>query len=128
MKSPRAGGELDLVEYQECTHRAICNARKLKIRRKKVLVATHVAAAPKRVQKQLKRIVSGKTGSWLTVVPERRNDILLSKEEIRDNLRLCYGMRLISLLQRLWQRVLGGPRTEIQKGRPCLHPAQQCAR
>eukprot|EP00957_Ditylum_brightwellii_P062049 4708624-Ditylum_brightwellii.AAC.1 len=33
-----------------------------------------------------------KTGVWLTVVPDRLNGMELSEEEIRDNLRLCYGL------------------------------------
>ena len=86
MKLPRAGGKLDLVEHQECTRRAGRNARKLRIEGEKALVAAQLAVAPKRIQKRLEKIGCGETGSWLTMVPEQRNDTLLSKEEIQDNL------------------------------------------
>ena len=56
-----------------------------------------MAVAPKRVHKQLERIRSVEMCSWLTMVPERRNDTLLYKEEIRDNLCLRYGMQPICL-------------------------------
>ena len=47
-----------------------------------------MVTAPKRIQKQPERIGSGERGSWLTVVPEHRNDTLLFKEEMQDNLHL----------------------------------------
>ena len=117
------------MEDQECTRWAGRNARKLGIEGEKALVAAKLAAVPKRVQKRLKRIGSGKTGSWLTVVPERRNDTLLSMEKMRDNLSPLRDAAHWppGPLQQLRRRVLGGPHTEVQKGRPCLHPAQRCA-
>jgi hypothetical protein len=63
VKSLRPGGELDSVEHQECTRRAGRKARKLRIEGEKALVAAQLAAAPKRVQKRLKRIGCGETGS-----------------------------------------------------------------
>ena len=56
VKSLKAGGELDSMEHQECTRRAGREARKLKIKGEKALVAAQLAAAPKRVQKRLERI------------------------------------------------------------------------
>jgi hypothetical protein len=75
-------------------------AQKLRIEEEKALVAAQMTLAPKRVKKRLEPIGSGKTVSWLTVVPERRNDTLLSMEEIQDNPRLRYGMRPIGLPER----------------------------
>ena len=86
-KSLRAGCELDLAEHQECTRKAGHNVWKLRIDGEKALVAAQIAAPPNHVQKRLERIGSSKTGSWLTVVPERRNT-LLSMKEMRDNLCL----------------------------------------
>ena len=82
------------------THTHSREAPKLRIEGEKALVAAQLATAPKRVQKRLERIGCGETGSWLTVVPERRNDTLLSMEEMRDNLRLRYGVRPIGLSDR----------------------------
>eukprot|EP00957_Ditylum_brightwellii_P188392 14341861-Ditylum_brightwellii.AAC.1 len=47
------------------------------------------AAGPVRCHK-LERTKN--TGAWLTVVPDRLNGTELSAEEIRDNLRLRYGL------------------------------------
>ena len=78
-----------MVEHQKCTRRAGRGAQKLRIEGEKALVAAQLAVAPKRVQKRLKPIRSGETNSWLTVVPKRRNDTLLSMEEMQANLHLC---------------------------------------
>ena len=51
--------------------------------------------ASKAVVKRMKRI--GETGAWQTVMPNRLNGTLISMEEIRDNLRLHYGMRRVGL-------------------------------
>ena len=67
------------------------------IEAEKVLVAHQMAAAPKQINKRLDQIRNLETGAWLTVLPDRHNNILLSMENMWDNLYLCYGMWPISL-------------------------------
>ena len=52
----------------------------------------------KAVTKRLERM--GKTGAWLTVMPNLLNGTLLSAEEWRDNARLRYGLRPVGLCDR----------------------------
>ena len=88
------------MEHKECIRRAGRDARKLRIKGEKALVAAQMATAPTRIHTQLKYIGSDETGSWLTVLHERRTDTLLSKEEMRNDLCLRYGMRPIYLPDR----------------------------
>ena len=81
-----------MVDRKECPRQASLESRKERIQAEKALVVAEMAVAPERIQKRLERIGNVETGAWLTVVPDRLNNILLSMEEIRDNLCLCYGM------------------------------------
>ena len=47
------------------------------------------------VRKQLSRI--GECGAWITAQPNMLQGTLLSKDELRDNLRLRYRMCTLSL-------------------------------
>jgi hypothetical protein len=35
---------------------------------------------------------TGKTGAWLSVIPNRFDGMELSQEEFQDNLAICYGL------------------------------------
>ncbi|KAL7463415.1 hypothetical protein ACHAXS_003796, partial [Conticribra weissflogii] len=53
------------------------------------LLNKHLSTVSSEVQHRLARAKVG--GSWLTVIPKAINGTILSAEEFRDNLRLCYG-------------------------------------
>ena len=86
---------LDSEAHKACVRQAGAKARKERVDGEKEVVRGMMALASKAVKKRLERI--GQTGAWLTMIPNRLNNTLLSMEEWRDNARLRYGLRPVGL-------------------------------
>ncbi len=52
----------------------------------------------RKMAKRLERM--GKTGAWLSAIPNRFDGTELSREEFQDNLAICYGLRPRGLSER----------------------------
>ena len=98
VKSLMEHSELDSVAHRECVKLARLTARSERILAEVDVVDGMKVGARRDVVKRLDRI--GSTGAWLTAMPDCFNGTLLSCEEMRDNLRLRYGMRPLGLQDR----------------------------
>ena len=86
---------LDFVEHKACVRKAGAKAQKERLEAELGAVTGMIVGAPKQTKKRLER--AGKTGKWLTIPPNKLDGTLLSKEEWRDNARLCYGWKPLGL-------------------------------
>ena len=88
-------GDLNLGVHETKVREAGAEARKEKVEGEVAVVKEMISSSSKIVAKRLVRI--GKTGAWLTVMPNKLNNTVLSMEEWRDNARIRYGYRPIAL-------------------------------
>ena len=82
---------LDSIAHKQCVRQAGTKARKERVEAEVEFVEGLASKSSKAVTKRPERM--GKTGAWLTVMPNLLNGTLLSAEEWRDNARLRYGLR-----------------------------------
>jgi len=97
-KSMNDDSPLDSIAHKQCVRQAGTKARKERIEAEVEFVEGLASKSSKAVTKRLERM--GKTGAWLTVMPNLLNGTLLSAEEWRDNARLRYGLRPVGLCDR----------------------------
>jgi hypothetical protein len=74
----------------------------------------------RKVAKRLERM--GKTGAWLSVIPNHFDGTQLSKEEFQNNLTIHSGLRPRGLPERCDgcnKPIYGGARAQLQEGRLC---------
>jgi hypothetical protein len=98
VKSLLEGTALDTEEHKECVREARRKNKKERVEAEKAEVQRQMAAARADVRKRLERI--GECGMWITATPNNLHGTLLSRDEMRDNLRLRYAMRPLNLQDR----------------------------
>ena len=98
VKSLVEHGNLDSTEHKQCVRKAGATARKERMESEEKAVESLKASAPKAVKKRMDRI--GKTGAWLTAVPNLLDGTLLSAEEWRENARIRYGLKPLKMCDR----------------------------
>ena len=96
--SLKGDARLDSMAHAQCVRKASTAARKERVDAEKVFVESMAASASRPIKKRLARI--GLTGAWITQMPMKLNDTILSKDEFFDNIRLRYGMRPVNLCDR----------------------------
>jgi len=73
-------------------------ARKERIEEEQAFVEELKGRGSRKDKRRLGR--TGETGAWLSVMPSRRYNTLLSQEEFQDNVRLRFGLRPLDLCDR----------------------------
>ena len=94
------GGRLDTMAHKQCARAASQAARKERIEEEQAFIEELKERwrSSANARRQLAR--AGETGAWLTVMPSRRYDSILSREEFQDNVRLRFGLRPLGLCDR----------------------------
>ena len=92
------GGRLDTIAHKQCARAASQAARKERIEEEQAFIEELKGRSSQKAKKRLGR--AGETGAWLSVMPSRRYNTLLSQEEFQDNARLRFGLRPLRLCDR----------------------------
>ena len=92
------GGRLDTIAHKQCARAASQATRKERIEEEQAFIEELKGRVSRKDKRRLGR--TGETGAWLSVMPSRRYNTLLSQEEFQDNARLRFGLRPLNLCDR----------------------------
>ena len=94
------GGRLDTMAHKQCARAASQAARKERIEEEQAFIEELKERWRGSANARRRLARAGETGAWLTVMPSRRYDSILSREEFQDNVRLRFGLRPLGLCDR----------------------------
>ena len=91
---------MDTIAHKQCARAASQAARKERIEEEQAFIEELKGrrSTPQKAKRRLGR--AGETGAWLSVMPSRCYNTLLSQEEFQDNARLRLGLRPLRLCDR----------------------------
>ncbi len=98
VKALHNGGGLSAEAHKACVWEAGNQARKARLKEEETYLDGLKVSGGRRMAKRLERM--GKTGAWLSAIPNRFDGTELSREEIQDNFAICYGLHPRGLPER----------------------------
>ena len=91
IKALQDGRGLNAKAHKATVKAAGNEARKVRLKDEQDTLNGLKGSDGRKIAKQLERM--GKTGAWLSVIPNRFDQTELLREEFQDNLAICYGLR-----------------------------------
>ncbi len=91
IKALQDGGGLNAEAHKATVKAAGNEARKARLKGEQDTLDGLKESGGRKIAKHLEWM--GKTGKWLSVIPNRFDGTELSREEFQDNLTICYGLR-----------------------------------
>jgi hypothetical protein len=90
VKALHNGGGLSAEAHKACVWEAGYQAHKARLKEEEAYLDGLKVSGGRRMAKRLEWM--GKTGAWLSAIPNRFDGTDLSREEFQDNLAICYGL------------------------------------
>ena len=98
IKALQDGGGLSAEDHRTCVKEAGNGARKVRMKEEEDYLDGLKVSGGRKMAKHLDRM--GKTGAWLSAIPNCFDGTELSREEFQDNLAICYSLRPRGLPER----------------------------